>query len=137
MKILVLVLVMLLASVVARADTSSPSSGNTALSETDGANIYQHICQGCHMANAGGATGAATIPALANNAKLRSTGYPVYVVLNGLGGMPAVGGVLDDSQVAAVVDFVTTHFGNHAGDRLTPEQVHAMRPPPSYYKPSE
>ena len=121
----------------ARADSSSATQGRSALSETDGANIYQHVCQGCHMANARGATGAGTIPALAGNPKLQSTGYPIYVVLNGLGGMPAVGGVLDDSQVAAVVDFVTTHFGNHAADKLTSEQVKTMRPPRSYYTPSE
>ena len=119
------------------ADASSATQGSVVLSQTDGANIYQHVCQGCHMANAGGAVGAGTIPALANNPKLRSTGYPVYVVLNGLGGMPAVGGGLSDGQVAAVVDFVTTHFGNHAADALTADQVHAMRPPKSYYTPSE
>lgn len=119
------------------ADASSATQGHAALSQTDGANIYQHICQGCHMANARGAAGAGTIPALASSAKLQSTGYPVYVVLNGLGGMPAVGGGLSDQQVAAVVDFVTTHFGNHATDHLTAEQVRAMRPPKSYYTPSE
>ncbi len=121
----------------ALADSSSATLGKSTLSETDGANVYQHVCQGCHMANAGGATGAGTIPALANNPKLQSTGYPVYVVLNGLGGMPVVGASLDDQQVAAVVNFVTTHFGNHAADKLTPEQVHAMRPPKSYTTPSE
>ena len=89
------------------------------------------------MANAKGATGAGTIPALASDPKLQSTGYPVYVVLHGLGGMPVLGASLDDSQVAAVVDFVTTHFGNHATDKLTPEQVKSMRPPPSYTTPSE
>lgn len=119
------------------ADASSATSGKSALSETDGANIYQHVCQGCHMANAGGATGAGTIPALANNAKLQATGYPVYVVLNGLGGMPVVGSSLDDNQVAAVVNFVTTHFGNHAADKLTADQVRSMRPPKSYTTPSE
>jgi mono/diheme cytochrome c family protein len=127
----------LLSAATARADTSSPAAGNTTLSETDGANIYQHICQGCHMADARGATGAGTIPALAGNPKLQSTGYPVYIVLNGLGGMPPVGGSLDDGQVAAVVNFVTTHFGNHATDSLTAGQVHAMRPPASHYKVSE
>ena len=121
----------------ALADASSATAGKSTLSETDGANIYQHVCQGCHMANAKGATGAGTIPALADNAKLRSTGYPAYVVLNGLGGMPVVGASLDDNQVAAVVNFVATHFGNHAADTLKPEQVRIMRPPKSYTTPSE
>lgn len=121
----------------ALADASSATVGKSTLSETDGGNVYQHVCQGCHMANAKGATGAGTIPALANNAKLQSAGYPVYVVLNGLGGMPVVGASLDDSQVAAVVNFVTTNFGNHASDKLTAAQVHTMRPPKSYTTPSE
>ncbi len=131
------ILALILCAPKAFADTSSATVGRSTLSETDGADIYQHVCQGCHMANAKGATGAGTIPALASNPKLQSTGYPVYVVLNGLGGMPVVASVLDDSQVAAVVNFVTTHFGNHAADKLTPEQVRGMRPPRSYTTPSE
>ena len=136
MKIAIAVAALLIGPA-ARADSAGGTHGASALSETDGTNIYQHVCQGCHMPNAEGAVGAGTIPALAGNAKLRSTGYPVYVVLNGLGGMPAVGGELDDGQVAAVVDFVTTHFGNRAADTLTTAQVKSMRPPRSYYTPSE
>lgn len=121
----------------ARADTSSAITHAGGLSETDGASLYQHVCQGCHMANAKGATGAGTIPALADNPKLLSAGYPVYVVLHGLGGMPPVGCGLDDQQVAAVVNFVRTHFGNTAHDTVKPADIGPARPPASYCKPSE
>ncbi len=132
-----LLLPFLLAPLGARADSSTAMESRSALSQTDGANVYQHVCQGCHMPDARGAAGAGVIPALAANPKLQSTGYPAYVVLNGLGGMPPVGGTLSDAQVAAVVDFVAAHFGNHATDKLTAEAVKGMRPPQSYYTPSE
>ena len=37
--------------------------------------VYGGVCQGCHMADAKGATGAGMYPALASNAKLASAGY--------------------------------------------------------------
>lgn len=78
----------------------------------DGAEIYSHICQGCHMADAKGAEGAGRYPALAGNPRLASSLYPVQVVLEGKHGMPPFGPFLDDAQVAAVVNHVRTHFGN-------------------------
>jgi mono/diheme cytochrome c family protein len=35
--------------------------------------------------------------------------------------------MLDDDQVAAVVNYVRTHFGNHYADVVTPAQVKAVR----------
>ena len=105
---------------------------------TTGAEVYQQVCQGCHMANARGAAGAAVIPSLAGNKKLASSGYPVYVVLNGLGGMPWFNGdlkdpqgegVLSDKQVADVVNYVRTHFGNAYTDPVVPADVAAVRGP--------
>ncbi len=100
-----------------------------AITSTDGQVIYTELCQGCHMANARGGVGAARIPALADNAKLKNGGYPVYVVLNGYGGMPWLSTMLNDAQVASVVNYVRSHFGNDYTDAVKPEDVAAVRGP--------
>ncbi|MBB2155687.1 cytochrome c [Gluconacetobacter diazotrophicus] len=96
---------------------------------TDGAAVYQHVCQGCHMPDGKGALGSgARFPALAGNAKLASGDYPIYVVLNGYGGMPWFSGMLTDKQVSDVVNYVRSHFGNHYTDIVKPEDVAGQRP---------
>jgi len=80
--------------------------------ELSGESIYRATCQGCHMAQGQGAKGAGTYPALASNPRLAAPEYPLYVVLNGQKGMPAFGKMLSDEQIAAVVDYARTHFGN-------------------------
>ncbi len=112
----------------ALADAAANVAGQ-AITGTDGQAIYAELCQGCHMANARGGAGAARIPALAGNAKLRNGGYPVYVVLNGYGAMPWLSTELNDAQVAAVVNYVRSHFGNGYTDAVKPEDVAAVRGP--------
>lgn len=104
--------------------TTAPS----ALAADDGAAIYRHVCQGCHMPDGRGAVGAGTIPALAGDDRLEAAAFLVHVVLHGLGGMPPVGWILDDGQVAAVVGYVRTSWGNHWTDAVTPADVAASRP---------
>ena len=106
---------------------NQPFSSPLRLMEQDGEAIYHNVCQGCHMPDARGASGAAAYPALANDAKLEQAGYPGALVLNGLGAMPPLGGLLTDAQVAAVVNYVRTHFGNAYTDALTAVDVKAMR----------
>ena len=48
-----------------------------------GAEVYQNICQACHMANALGGEGAGKIPALAKNGALEAAVYPIMVVTGG------------------------------------------------------
>ena len=96
--------------------------------QRDGEVIYRTVCQGCHMAEAQGAFGAGAYPALANNPKLAVSGYPVLVVVNGSKGMPPFGALLDDEQVAAVVNYVRSHFGNSYPDSVSLEDVKAARP---------
>src|ERR1041385_2974000 len=61
--------------------TASPAAAQTGdfrgapFAMQGGEAVYRGICQGCHMADAQGATGAGSYPALANNAKLASAGY--------------------------------------------------------------
>lgn len=112
----------------AHADSASAVAGKMQ-SLTDGEAVYHHVCQSCHMPDGKGAVGAgAQFPALAGNPKLQSAGYPAYVVLNGYGGMPWFAGLLNDQQIANVVNYVRTHFGNHYTDTLKPADVSGMRP---------
>lgn len=110
-----------------------------------GAEIYVHICQGCHMPDAQGATGAGHYPSLAHSDDLSGRLGQVVaatVVLNGRNGMPAFGHsqkrnpfsdntLLSDAQIAEIVNYIRSHFGNHFPERLTAAQVAALRHPVS------
>lgn len=96
-------------------------------SHQDGATLFRAICQGCHMADAKGAVGAGYFPALAGNPKLSSANYPALVVLKGRHGMPPFGDYLTDAQVAEVVNYVRSHFGNQYPDALTQAEVAKLR----------
>jgi mono/diheme cytochrome c family protein len=126
----------LLTSRFARADTATIFS-TSAIHGTDGRRIYEAICQGCHMADARGAVGAGSYPALAQNRKLISRQFMALTVLAGRGNMPAFGvkhaigflgspATLSDEQIAAVVNYVRTHFGNHFADSITAAEVTAL-----------
>ena len=96
-------------------------------SEPDGARMYKRVCAGCHMPDAKGAHGAGFFPALAGNPKLGAGAYPVTVVLKGMNGMPPVGAMMTDQQVADVVNYVRSNFGNHYRDAVKPADVQAIR----------
>jgi mono/diheme cytochrome c family protein len=89
--------------------------------------IYADVCQGCHMPDGKGATGAGTYPALANNSRLAAAAYPVLLVIKGHKGMPPFGSQLTDQQVAAVVNYVRIHFGNQYTDPVTADDAKAAR----------
>ena len=74
------------------------------------------------------AAGAGAYPALANDPKLAAAGYSVLVVVNGSKDMPPFGALLDDEQVAAVVNYVRSHFGNSYPDSVSPTDVKSARP---------
>jgi mono/diheme cytochrome c family protein len=114
----------------ALADAATTSTGGGGVAAQDGRAVFVHVCQGCHMANARGARGAgAGFPALANNPRLVAALYPITMVEKGHGGMPWFNGMLTDAQVAAVVNYVRTHFGNDYKDVVTPAQVAAAHGP--------
>ena len=102
------------------------SQGNT-FTEKTGEELFSNICQACHMPAGEGAIGAGKYPALAKNENLESAGYPIYVILHGQKGMPPVGEMMSDEQVAAVVNYVRTHFGNDYKDAATAEDVKDAR----------
>lgn len=99
----------------------------TDLSGSAGEELYMTVCAACHMPDAKGAKGAGFYPALAGNTRLRSGTYPAYVVVNGMNGMPPLGEDMTDEQVADVVNYVRTHFGNDYRDAVLPAQVSALR----------
>jgi mono/diheme cytochrome c family protein len=119
---------------VVHADNAGPQNGTSSAAQAKaGATIYANICQGCHMENALGATGAATIPALAGNSHLGAPAYPIFVVLYGRGAMPALGGLLSDTQVANVLNYVRQNFGNHFSNPISPSEVGKVRIPGRLY----
>jgi mono/diheme cytochrome c family protein len=89
--------------------------------------VFRGICQGCHMADAKGATGAGSYPALAKNAHLTEAGYVITMVLNGHKGMPPFRGHLTDQQIADVANYVRKNFGNRFRGEVKPEDVKALR----------
>ena len=89
--------------------------------------VYSGVCQGCHMADAKGATGAGAYPALASNPKLASAGYVLTMVMDGHRGMPPFRGHFTNLQIADVVNYVRTHFGNRYRDKISEADVQALR----------
>jgi mono/diheme cytochrome c family protein len=89
--------------------------------------IYEGVCQGCHMPGGVGAAGAGMYPALAKNPKLEVAGYPLTIILSGQKAMPPLGAYFSDTQIADVVNYIRTHFGNHYTDNITPADVKVMR----------
>jgi mono/diheme cytochrome c family protein len=96
-------------------------------SETSGEGLFANVCRGCHMSDGKGATGAGTYPSLAGDNSLATREYPVGIVVNGQRDMPPFGAMMSDDQVAAVVNYLRTHFDNHYQDVVTSEDVKTVR----------
>ena len=117
-----------------KTDGTAPGSAGPTLStgfrfaEQSGEALYDNICQACHMPDGRGASGAGKYPSLAGDQNLAARGYPIYVVINGQRGMPPIGLMMSDDQVAAVVNYVRTHCGNNYQDAVTNEEVKSVRP---------
>ncbi|HEY4973054.1 MAG TPA: cytochrome c [Steroidobacteraceae bacterium] len=132
------------AATLACADDASFATVAT-LSDASGEDIYNRICQGCHMPNGAGAIGAGHYPKLAASTPLASWQYVALTVLAGRNGMPAFSAPanilwdgptvhLSDAQVADVVNYVRSHFGNAYKDRVSASQV-AKLPHPALAAP--
>jgi mono/diheme cytochrome c family protein len=114
-------------TLVPQSDDGAFESGDKFMERT-GEAIFKNVCAACHMPDAKGAAGAARYPALASNAKLAIAAYPVFMVVNGRGAMPSFARTLSDAQIADVVNYVRTHFGNDYKDTVAPTDVRAVRP---------
>jgi mono/diheme cytochrome c family protein len=110
-----------------------------AVAKPTGEEIYRRICQGCHMPDGRGAHGAGTYPALAGNPKLASAHFTASTVYHGRHNMPHFGPQpelgefeafvtvhLDDEEIASVVNYVRSHFGNRYTDELTAKDIAAL-----------
>jgi len=111
------------------------------LGAMSGADIYHHICQGCHMPAGQGAVGAGRYPKLVGDPALASWQFVALTVIAGRNAMPAFGlppttapelrGLdlsvrLSDAQIAGVVNFVRGTFG-HLPGAVTASQVAELR----------
>jgi mono/diheme cytochrome c family protein len=101
--------------------------GSARFAAQDGETLFKSVCAACHMPNAAGGSGSGFYPALAKNDKLAVSSYPVMMVMNGKGGMPAFGEDMTDAQIAAVVGYVRTHFGNSYADPVPLDEVKQVR----------
>ena len=111
------------------ADEPGPGGTKPPVVKT-GADIYRTYCQACHMADAKGAVGAGVFPALANNARIGTAQYAIYMIEKGKGGMPYFSDQLTPAQVADVVNYIRTHFGNAYKDAVTAADVEPLAKPP-------
>ncbi|RVT94392.1 c-type cytochrome [Sphingomonas crocodyli] len=118
-----------LAALTAPAQADEPGGGGTkAPVPVTGEQVYKIVCAACHMQDAKGGSGAATIPALAGNPKLGVAAYPITIVVRGKGAMPSFADTLKPAQIAGVVAYVRTHFGNDFAKPVTEEEVARMMP---------
>lgn len=98
-----------------------------------GAKVYSTNCSSCHQANGKGQPGV--FPPLAGNAVVTGDASKViHIVKNGLSGkisvngttyngqMPPWKGTLSDNDIAAVITYVRSSWGNHAS-AVTASQV--------------
>lgn len=82
-------------------------------SAADGATLFKQNCSACHQAEGQGIPGA--FPALAGNKFVQGEPKAVAaVLLNGRGGMPNFREDLSNEDVAAVLTYVRTAWGNSA-----------------------
>ncbi|MFK7911226.1 MAG: PA14 domain-containing protein [Akkermansiaceae bacterium] len=103
-----------------------------------GKQLYATYCSACHSTDGKGATGGA-FPPLANSPWVN--GKPeraIQTVLHGLAGkidvlgkeynlvMPPQGAVLSDPQIASILTYVRSSWGNNS-DAVKPDQVKAAR----------
>ncbi len=135
-KIITLSLFFLLASfgiTLAQTKNSAPSPLHPAL---DGKILYTQICLGCHQEDGGG------VPSM--NPPLIGTSYVlgdktelISIILKGLSGKVKINGktysnimasqaYLKDDQIAAILTYVRSSFGNSAS-AIKPEEVKAVR----------
>ncbi|MGZ3343854.1 MAG: c-type cytochrome [Caulobacteraceae bacterium] len=100
-------------------------SAGSARAADDGPVLFAQNCAACHQAKGEGVAGA--FPPLAGNKFVQGDPKgPAYVVTHGRGGMPNFADDLDDQQIAAILSYVRTSWGN-AATPLAPAAVAAER----------
>jgi cbb3-type cytochrome c oxidase subunit III len=121
----------------AKQTAATPTARTTVAQGPDGKTIYSTTCAACHQATGEGVEG--TYPPLANSEWVNGDEAKVVrIVLHGLTGpvevagetyagmMPPWGGVLKDPDIAAVLTYVRSSWGNKAAP-ITTAKVAAIR----------
>jgi mono/diheme cytochrome c family protein len=107
------------------AAASAPSRAQDAGASLDGKALFLKNCAACHQPTGKGIPGA--FPALAGSKFVQGAGSEVAsVLLKGRGGMPDFSESLSDRDIATVLTFVRSSWGNKA-DGLTEAEVSALR----------
>ena len=109
------------------AGKSAPMSRGWVFGERSGVDLFDNVCAACHQPDAKGAAGAAAYPPLAADKKLASADFVLTALFKGLRGMPPLGDMMTDGQVADVVNYVRTHFGNSYTDAVSASQAATAR----------
>ena len=97
----------------------------SASAQSAGETLFKQNCSACHQVTGKGIPGA--FPALAGDAFV--VGPPEAVektVLNGRGGMPTFSKELSNEQIATILTYVRSAWGNHA-KAITPAMVAKAR----------
>lgn len=98
---------------------------NVRADTADGKALFVKNCAACHQPTGKGIPGA--FPALAGNSFVQGPARdPASVLLKGRGGMPNFSGSLDDAEIAQVLSYVRSSWGNSAAP-LTQDEVSALR----------
>ena len=101
------------------------AAGPAAAQAPDGKTLFAKNCAACHLANGRGIAGA--FPALAANPFVKGPAAEVAtVLLKGRGGMPDFSGSLGDGDIALVLSYVRSSWGNQAAP-LQEDDVAALR----------
>lgn len=90
-----------------------------------GEEVYEAACIGCHKDEGRGVEGM--FPSLRQNALIQGPPEPLLlIVLEGRAAMPGFGERLSDKQIAAVLTYLRSEWGNDAG-RIEAHQIARMR----------
>ncbi len=108
---------------------TAPARAAPTAAEPTGASLFAQNCSACHQLTGRGIPGA--FPALAGDAFPQGPPEPVVrLLLNGRGGMPSFRSDLDDRQIATILTYVRSAWGNHAAS-IAPATVAKVRGSPS------
>ena len=112
-------------TVVALFFTSARAASAAGLADPSGQTLFAENCSACHQLTGKGVPGA--FPALAGDAFAQGPPEKVSaLLLNGRGGMPSFRADLSDVQIAAVLTYVRSAWGNHA-PQIETAQVSKVR----------
>lgn len=117
--------ILIKAAMVVVAAFAAAASSPLRAQEMDGKALFLKNCAACHQPTGKGIPGA--FPALAGSKFVQGKGSEVAgVLLKGRGGMPDFSDSLSDRDIATVLTFVRSNWGNKA-DGLSEADIGSLR----------